>query len=83
MQLGRVEWNVSSQLPKENEQDSRNIFYRLLRRHLHEAVALYLQSRYTTLNNHVDVFVKGCRTKTGITKKCAGQKPVSQKHAKN
>ena len=37
--MGRAEWIVSSQLPKEKEQDSRNIYYRLLRRHEHEAVA--------------------------------------------
>ena len=73
---GRVEISITTTKKK----NSRNIFYRLLRRHEHEAVALYLQSRYTTLVNDVD---KGRRTKTGIAKKCAGLKPVSQKSANN
>ena len=63
----------------QKKKDSHNIFYRLLRRHQEEAVALHLESRYTTLLKRRRVFYNGRWTKTGIAKKCVGLKPVSPK----
>ena len=67
--MGRVAWNLSSQLPKEKEKDSRNNFYRPLRRHQHEAIALYLESLHYSKERRQNFYKEGCRTKTGITKK--------------
>ena len=74
--MGRVEWIVPSQLSKE-ERHSRKIFYRLLRRHQHEAVAVYSESRHTTLKNDVEIFIKGTELKPVSPKNCVGQEPVS------
>ena len=61
----------------QRKRDSRNICYRLLFRHQHEAVALSLYSRFTTLLKRRRDLYKGAGLKPVSPKKCAGLKPVS------